>query len=130
MSKTAACLSTVVILGLTAGLTTACEKRLEAPLDPGICYAVVETPQHTLKYNKVATNIKSLEFCAAALERMRLGFLRLGGSTQDVNGAFQGHFIFLPSGPAIFTSETYDGPRYVAMVRYGDKIVLPGAVPQ
>jgi hypothetical protein len=130
MSKTAASLATVFSLSLVACLTAACEKHVEAPLDPGVCFAVVETPQHTLKYNKLATNIKNLEYCSAELERMRLGFLRLGGSTDDVTGAYQGHFIFLPPGPAIYTSETYDGPRYVAMVRYGDKLVLPGAVPQ
>ncbi|MDB5439982.1 MAG: hypothetical protein JWM33_2409, partial [Caulobacteraceae bacterium] len=35
MSKTAACLTSAFVLCLAAGLTTACEKRLEAPLDPG-----------------------------------------------------------------------------------------------
>src|ERR1700760_4516651 len=96
----------VLALSAAAGLVTACEKHIEAPLDPGICYAVVETPQHTLKYNKLASPIKSLEFCAAELEKMRINFMRMGGSTNDVTGAFQGHFIFLPPGPAIYTSET------------------------
>jgi hypothetical protein len=130
MSKTAACLlAAFAVTG--AGLLAACEaKTADAPLDPGICYQVVETPQHTLKFNKVADKVQSLEYCAAALERMRRMYLGLGGSTNDMKGAFQGHFLFLPQGPAIYTAERYDGPRYVAMVRYGDKLVLPGAVPQ
>lgn len=129
MSKTAACLA--ITASLMAGLVAGCrEQTAEAPLDPGVCFIVQQTPDKKLKFNKIAENVKNLEYCAAALEKNRLSFLALGGNNSEVDGAYGGHFLFLPRGPAIYTAETFTGPRYVAMVRYGDKLVLPGAVPQ
>jgi len=129
MSKTAACLLVATILA--AGLLAGCrEQSVDAPLDPGVCFIVQQAPDHKLKFNKIAENVKNLEYCAAALEKNRLAFLRLGGGNTELDGAYGGHFIFLPSGPAIYTAETFTGPRYVALVRYGNKLVLPSAVPQ
>ena len=129
MSKTAACL--LVVTFIAAGLVAGCrEQSVDAPLDPGVCFIVRSMPDHTLKFTKIAEHVKNLEYCAAALEKNRLTFLGLGGGNTEVDGAYGGHFIFLPSGPAIYTAETFTGPRYVAMVRYGDKLVLPSAVPQ
>jgi hypothetical protein len=129
MSKTAACL--LIVTSIAGGLLAGCrEQAVEVPLDPGVCFIIQQTPDHKLKFNKIGENVKNLEYCAAALEKSRLAFLGLGGGNTEVDGAYGGHFLFLPSGPAIYTAETFTGPRYVALVRYGNKLVLPGAVPQ
>ena len=127
MSKTALTLAAAV--PALSPLVTGCAKNREAPLDVGVCYAVVEQPDKKLKFNKVSDGVKSLEFCAAALEKVRLQFLRLGGSNRETTGAYQGHFLFLQQ-DGIYSSETYDGPRFITLVRYNDKLVMPGAVPQ
>jgi hypothetical protein len=128
MSKTAAYL---IGITLVAGALTGCrEAEVDAPMDPGVCFIIQQTPDHKMKFNKLAENVQNLEYCAAALEKSRRAFLSVGGGNTEVDGAYGGHFIFLPQGQAIYTAETFTGPRYVALVRYGNKLVLPGAVPQ
>jgi hypothetical protein len=107
----------------------ACSQRTEPPGDPGICYNVVPQKDGKLKYFKLV-NAPSLEVCAANLEAMRLKFLRMGGTQQDIYGAYQANFLFLQQ-EGVLTSTSLEGPRYVALVRTGDgRLAIPGAMPQ
>jgi hypothetical protein len=106
-----------------------CAKRTEPPGDVGVCYHVVVQKDGALKYNKVV-NTPNLETCAANLEAMRIKFLTMGGSAQELLGAYQANFIFLQR-EGVFTSTTLEGPRYIALVRTGDgRLAIPGAMPQ
>ena len=60
----------------------------------GICYHVVPQKGGKLKYFKLV-NAPNLETCAANLEAMRIKFLRMGGSQQNIYGAYQANFLFL-----------------------------------
>jgi hypothetical protein len=107
----------------------ACQKRTEPPGDAGVCYHVTFQKDGKLKFNKLV-NAPNLETCAANLEAMRLKFLSLGGSAQEILGAYQANFIFVQR-TGIFTGATLEGPRYLALVRTGDgRLAIPGAVPQ
>lgn len=108
---------------------SACAKRTEPPGDAGVCYHVVIQKDQTLKYNKLVST-DSLEKCAANLEAMRIKFLTLGGTRQELMGAYQANFLFLES-RGIFTSTSLEGPQYLALVRTGDgRLATPGAMPQ
>jgi len=90
---------------------------------------VVPQKDGSLKYNKLV-QADSLEKCAANLEAMRIKFLRMGGSQQDIYGAYQANFLFLQK-EGVLTSTSLEGPRYVALVRTGDgRLAIPGAMPQ
>ena len=116
-----------VLAAATLALT-ACAKKTEPPGDAGICYHVVPQKDGSLKYNKLV-EAKSLEVCAANLEAMRIKFLRMGGSQQDIYGAYQANFLFLQK-EGVLTSTSLEGPRYVALVRTGDgRLAIPGAMP-
>jgi hypothetical protein len=103
---------------------------VKAPTDRQVCFHMQPAKDGAAaKFNKLADNVPDLEHCAAALEQMRLSFLRLGGSNSEITGSYQGQFLFLrPQG--IFTSTSLTAPKYVALVRAGDQLVKPGAVPQ
>ena len=119
----------LLILAAATLALGACAKRTKPPGDAGICYHVVAQKDGSLKYNKLVTT-ESLEKCAANLEAMRVKFLSLGGSQQELMGAYQANFLFLES-RGIFTSTSLEGPRYVALVRTGDgRLAIPGAMPQ
>jgi hypothetical protein len=112
----------------SAGALSACSQRTEPPGDPGICYHVVPQKDGKLKYFKLV-NAANLETCASNLEAMRLKFLRMGGSQQDIYGAYQANFLFLQQ-EGVLTSTSLEGPRYVALVRTGDgRLAIPGAMP-
>ena len=112
-----------------AAVLGACSQRVRPPGDAGICYHVTFKPDGELIYNKLV-NAPNLETCAANLEAMRLKFLGLGGSAQEILGAYQANFIFVQR-PGVFTSTSLDGPRYIALVRTGDgRLAIPGAMPQ
>src|SRR5438105_11192853 len=106
-----------VVMAATA-ILGACTQRTEPPGDPGVCYNVVPQKGGKLKYFKLV-NTPSLETCAANLEAMRLKFLRMGGSQQEIYGAYQANFLFLTA-EGVLTSTSLEGPRYVALVRTGD----------
>jgi hypothetical protein len=54
----------------------------------------------------------------------------MGGSTQELLGAYQANYIFLQR-EGVFTSTSLEGPRYLALVRTGDgRLAIPGAMPQ
>lgn len=120
---------TALILAITAATLTACAKRTEPPGTVGVCYHVGADKNGALKYNKLV-QAPNLETCAANLEAMRLKFLRMGGTTQELLGAYQANFIFIQS-EGVFTSTTLEGPRYIALVRTGDgRLAIPGAMPR
>lgn len=107
----------------------ACNRRIEPPGDKGVCYNVTFKGNGELVYHKLV-NAPNLETCAANLEAMRIKFLRMGGSAQEILGAYQANFIFVQK-TGIFSGTTLDGPRYPALVRTGDgRLAIPGAMPQ
>lgn len=119
---------TAAALLVAAAATSACNQRTEPAGDPGICYNVVPQKGGKLKYFKLV-NATSLESCAANLEAMRVKFLRMGGTQQDIYGAYQANFLFLTA-QGVLTSTSLEGPRYVALVRTGDgRLAIPGAMP-
>lgn len=120
---------TLFVAAAAALSLTACAKRTEPPGDAGVCYHVVFQKDGALKYNKLV-NAPSLEVCAANLEAMRVRFLTLGGSQQELVGAYQANFLFIDR-YGISTSTSMEGPRYTALVRTGDgRLAIPGAMPQ
>jgi len=119
-----------LLLALLATAALAgCAKRTQPPGDVGVCYHVAVHKDGSLKYNKLV-NTPNLETCAANLEAMRIKFLTMGGSAQEILGAYQANFIFLQR-EGVFTATTLEGPRYLALVRTGDgRLAIPGAMPQ
>ena len=110
-------------------LTPACAKELSAPQDQGICWHMVTLKDKTVRFNRLAENVPSLEKCAVQLEVIRLNFQRLGSPEDNMIGAYQGRFLFLqPEG--IFTAEKFNGGRYLLLVRTGDgRLAKPGVMP-
>jgi hypothetical protein len=109
---------------------SACEKKIEAPYDKGVCWHMVPLTGGKVRFNKLAENRPSLESCAAALEGMRERFLGLGSNQTDIIGAYQGNFLFLGS-TGVFTSTTLEGARWPALVRTSDgRLAIPSAVAQ
>jgi hypothetical protein len=107
----------------------ACSKKVTPPGDVGVCYHVTFKPDGELVYHRLV-NAPNLETCAANLEAMRIKFLRLGGTAQEILGAYQANFIFIQK-TGIFSGTSLDGPRYPALVRTGDgRLAIPGAMPQ
>ena len=127
--KRPANLAVLTVILAAAGLSLcACEARTEPPGDAGICYNVVPQKDGKLKYFKLV-NAPNLETCAANLEAMRIKFLRMGGSQQNIYGAYQANFLFLEA-EGVQTSTSLEGPRYTALVRTGDgRLAVPGAMP-
>lgn len=123
-------LRTVLITGLSVLALSACAKKTLPPGGEGICWHVGQAKDGELKYNKLATGVSDLEHCAAALETMRIKFLRMGGTNSEVTGAFKGNFIFVQRN-GIFTAPSMESHRYPALVRTGDgRLAIPGAMPQ
>lgn len=118
------------ILVLAAALAlSACAQRTTPPGDARVCFHVVPQADGSMKYNKLV-EVDSLEKCAANLEAMRIKFLTLGGTRQEIYGAYQSNFLFLQK-EGVLTSTSLEGPRYVALVRTGDgRLAIPGAMPQ
>ena len=127
----AAMIRTAIALGLGA-VTFAlagCSSQVAAPTDTGVCYHMAAVQGGQPKFNVVAKGVPDMEHCAAQLEAMRVRFLSLGGTAQDIVGAYQGNFLFLGE-QGVFTAETYQGPRYPFLVRSGDQLVPVGSAPQ
>lgn len=111
-------------------LLTGCEKRLKAPTDTGVCYAIAmpEAAGEEPKFNVLARNQPQIEYCAARLEDMRINFLRMGGSNRDVVGAYQGQFIFI-NRDGVYFARSFEGVRFFALARTGDgRLAVPGAI--
>jgi hypothetical protein len=119
----------LVCAALTAALAaSACSKEIEAPYEKGVCFHVVPLTGGKAKFNVLAKNRPSLESCAAALEGMRERFLGLGGTSNDIVGAYQGSYLFLGR-TGVFTGTKLDGARWPALVRTGDgRLAVPSAM--
>ncbi len=116
-------IATTLMVPVLAG----CNQSVKAPTDTGVCYAV-ETPEGEPTFNVVARNQVQIEMCAARLEEMRLRFRSLGGTRQEVTGAYQGQFIFVDRRGVSF-ARTLDGARFFALARTGDgRLAVPGAI--
>jgi hypothetical protein len=115
--------------GLAVVALAACNNAVEAPFEPGVCFAVeVGAAGEAPVFNKLADNQPQLEHCAARLEEMRLLFLRQGGNRQEITGAYQGQYIFLDQ-EGIWVGKTLDGARFIFMARTGDgRLAVPGAI--
>ena len=112
----------------SAALTACDAPQLQAPSDKGVCYHVGELDSEAPRFNVLARDQPQIEFCAARLEEMRLKFLSMGGSNNEMLGAYQGQFIFIDRGGVKF-SKTLDGPRFFALARTGDgRLAIPGAI--
>lgn len=108
----------------------ACEKKIEAPFDTGVCWHMVPLTGGKVKFNKLSVNRPNLESCAASLEGMRERFMALGSSQSDIIGAYQGSFLFLGKN-GVFTSTSLEGARWPALVRTSDgRLAAPSAVAQ
>ncbi len=122
-------LRSALVAGIAVLALAACSKRTLPPGGEGICW-VVSKQDGELKYNKLATNVPDLEHCAAALEAMRVRFLRMGGSVREVTGAYKGNFIFVER-EGILTAPSLEQAPYLALVRTGDgRLAVPGAMPR
>jgi len=106
-----------------------CSRELQAPVDKGVCWHLVQLPGGKQRFNRLAQNQPDLEHCAAQLEMMRLRFAALGATQHYVTGAYQGQFLFIqPEG--VFTAPTFNGYHFPFMVRTGDgRLAIPGAMP-
>jgi len=117
------------VLALALMALPACSKELQAPTDTGVCWHMAQLPDGTVRFNKVAQSAQSIENCAVDLDAMRLRFLGLGGSQENIMGAYQGQFLFLGT-QGVFVSQHLNGGRYVLLVPTGDgRLVKPGAIP-
>lgn len=117
------------VAGAGLAALAGCQREVEAPYDPGVCFAVeAGAAGEPPSFNKLAENQPQIEHCAARLEEMRLRFLRQGGSRQEVTGAYQGRFIFIDR-EGVWIAKSLDGSRFIAMARTGDgRLAVPGAI--
>ena len=115
------------IAALTLAGVGACSSSTRAPDAPGVCHHVSREGEE-LRFNVLAENVESIEFCAARLEEMRINFLRLGGSVQEITGAYQGQFIFIERS-GVYFGQTLEGGRFFALARTGDgRLAVPGVI--
>jgi hypothetical protein len=117
-------------LAFVAIALSACEKEVDAPTNPGVCWVVAPQKDGQIKFNKLADHQPTLEACAASLEAMRMRFEGIGASQGIITGAYQGQYLF-DAQDGIFTSQTLKGQRYLFLVRSGDgRLVKASAMPQ
>lgn len=123
--------SVTVALSLVSGLLlAACEPRVTAPTEAGVCWHMVTLEDGKTRFNPLARNVPDIEHCAAALEAMRIENGRMGQNRDEVIGGYQGSFIWLER-EGVFISQSLNGSRFPALVRSGDgRLVIPGAVEQ
>ena len=121
---------TALVAGLSVLALSACARRTLPPGGQGVCWHVVKDKSGELKFNKLKSDVPSLEHCAAELESMRVRFLRMGGTAREVTGAYMGNFIFVER-QGIFTAPSLEEHPYLALVRTGDgRLAVPGAMPR
>ena len=119
-----------VALAAIAGtaLLGACSNEPKYEFAEGACYFVATPDNAPPRLQKIADNQPQLEQCAARLEEMRLRFLRMGGSNQEIAGAYQGRFIFVDR-EGVKIGKSLNGSRFFAMARTGDgRLAIPGAI--
>ena len=111
-----------------AAVLAACSNQPKFEFEPGVCYFVATPEGQPPRLQKMGENVTQIELCAGQLEEMRLRFLRMGGSNQEVAGAYQGRFIFVDREGVKF-GKTLTGSRFFAMARTGDgRLAIPGAI--
>lgn len=122
-------MKTGLALAAAALALAACAEKetIIAPKGKGLCWYIAEQPDGSIRNNKVAENSPTIEQCAAELERMRVRFIRMGGSNHEILGAYQGTFILLKR-DGIYTAQRLKGMRYMLLQRVNGKLVVPGAV--
>jgi len=99
------------------------------PDDVGVCWHMVISKDGKAHYNRLADKVPNLETCAMKLEVMRLQFLRAGGSRTEIQGAYQGQYLWLQR-EGVYVSQTREGNRYPALKRLPDgTLAVPSAVP-
>lgn len=103
------------------------KETIVAPKGAGQCWYIAEQADGSVRNNKVADRVPNIEECAAELERMRVRFIRMGGSNHEILGAYNGTFILLRR-DGIYTAQRLRGMRYLLLQRVGGKLVVPGAV--
>jgi hypothetical protein len=108
----------------------ACAPEVEAPTDRGVCWRMITPKGGKPKFLKLTENQPDLEHCAANLEAVRIRFLSLGGTIDEVDGAYQGEFIFIDK-HGVFAAQSLNTTPFPALVRTGDgRLAVPGAVSQ
>ena len=123
-------LAALAFAAVSAVTLAGCQQKIEAPYDKGVCWHMVPLTGGKVRFNKLSENRPSLESCAASLEGMRERFLGLGGSDQNIIGAYQGNFLFLGN-TGVFTSTSLTGARWPALVRTSDgRLAIPSAAAQ
>jgi len=124
-------LRTAVLAALLVGGALAlsgCDQA-GAPDNAGVCWHMVVTKDGKQEFNKLADKVPNLETCAMKLEVMRLQFLKVGGSHREIQGAYQGQYLWLQR-EGVYVSQSYDGNRYPALKRLPDgTLAVPSAVP-
>ena len=120
-------LSLLTVAALLVLPACAPKETIVAPKGRGLCWYIAEQTDGSIKNNQVASNIATIELCAAELERMRLRFLRMGGSNTEILGSYQGTFILLKR-DGIYTAQRLNGMRYMLLQRVNGNLVIPGAV--
>ena len=118
------------LIAIVAGAAAlgACSNKPEYEFAPGACYFVATPDNAPPRLQKIADDQPQLEQCAARLEEMRLRFLRMGGSNNEVTGAYQGRFIFIDR-EGVKIAKTLTGSRFFSMARTGDgRLAIPGAI--
>ena len=122
----AAVVAPFVILGGLAA--AACQPKVKAPEDRGVCYQVQPLQDGTVRFNRVAGDQPQIEYCAARLEELRIRFRRNTNQNRDLVGAYQGRFIFVNRAGVQF-AQSYEGARFFALTRTGDgRLAMPGAI--
>ncbi len=119
-----------IVLAAVAGaaLVGACSNEPDFTFEPGVCYFVATPEGEAPRLEVVARDQAQIEFCAARLEEMRLRFLRMGGTNQEITGAYQGRFVFVDR-EGVKIGQSLNGSRFFAMARTGDgRLAIPGAI--
>ncbi|GAW40378.1 hypothetical protein SH203_00776 [Brevundimonas sp. SH203] len=118
------------LIAIVAGAAAlgACSNQPKYEFAPGACYFVATPDNAPPRLQKIADDQPQLEQCAARLEEMRLRFLRMGGSNQEIAGAYQGRFIFIDR-EGVKIGKSLTGSRFFSMARTGDgRLAIPGAI--
>lgn len=122
-----AALIRLVAIAAGAGALVACEPELQAPTTRGACFHMVPDPaaEQGQRFNRLPGRYPSLEYCAAALEAVRVR-----GGRGEIAGAYQTQFLF-HNRRGIYVAQKFEGARYLALVRTSDnRLAMPGAVPR
>ncbi len=118
------------LAGLALAGLAACAPEVQAPTDRGVCWRMISPKGGRPQFLKLTENQPDLEHCAANLEAVRLRFLSMGGTIDEVDGAYQGEFLFIDK-HGVFAAQSLSATPFPALVRTGDgRLAVPGTVPQ